>query len=567
MTEFKPVDPITIEVIRNSLEASVEEMGMTVSRLAHSIIFAENKDFSVALFTRDAELLALAQYVPAHQGGMATNLAAVLETIGEHNLFPGDVVMQNDPYSGGLHAQDMAYLAPIFYEDQLIAYAGTVAHRTDVGGMAPGSYCPGASEVYQEAIRFPCIKLVERGKLREDIMRIHLTNVRLPEDQMADTQAQLAALRGCESSVKRLVDKYGVNTFLSAAKEILDISERRARAEVERIPDGKYTYFDYTEHDGFSDRDWKLQVTVEIKGSDIYVDFAGTDEQAKGFINAAPFLTISQAWMALMFWVDPAIPKNQGLYRPFKSISAPKGTILNPNFPAPVGGCTCDSGGLVLDIMLGALTQASPDRGLACWTHASVGPTFYGTDPDTGRMFILSILDGLATGGGARSYADGWPVARVTSSTIGIPNAEIIEQHFPLRYTKREMVTDAGGDGEFRGGPGIEVEYEVLAPMQMTVMGLRRRHPCPGAAGGTAGGPHMMYLVSGGEERLLPLKAEGVQLSKGDKVRFTTPGGGGYGSVEKRDPEKTMNDVLDGYLSAEKAMEVYGLTTACESLA
>ena len=559
MTKERTIDPITVEVIRNSLESAVEEMGITISQLAHSIIFAENKDFSVAIFTADAELLALAQYVPAHQGGMATNLAAVLRTIGKDSLFPGDVVMQNDPYLGGLHSQDMAYISPIFYDGQIIAYAGTVAHRTDVGGMVPGSYCPEASEIYQEAIRFPCIKLVEKGKLRDDIMRIHLTNVRLPEDQMADTQAQLAALRGSERAVKRIVDKYGADTFLAAAKEILDLSERRARAEVEKIPDGIYTYADYTEHDGFTDRDWKLQVAVEIEGSDIYVDFTGTDEQAKGFINAAPFLTISQAWMALMFWVDPAIPKNQGLYRLFKKIYAPKGTILNPNFPAPVGGCTCDSGGLILDIMLGALSKASPERGLACWTHAAVGPTFYGVNPETGKMFILSILDGLATGGGARSYADGWPVARVTSSTIGIPNVEIIEQHFPLRYVKREMVTDAGGDGRFRGGPGIEVEYEVLAPMEMTVMGLRRRHPCPGAAGGTAGGPHTMYVVSGREEKPIPQKANGVKLNKGDRVRFTTPGGGGFGRPEERDPEMVSNDVLDAYISSEKAMKVYGL--------
>ncbi|HEX9867692.1 MAG TPA: hydantoinase B/oxoprolinase family protein, partial [Candidatus Tectomicrobia bacterium] len=262
---------------------------------------------------------------------------------------------------------------------------------------------------------------------------------------------------------------------------------------------------------------------------------------------------------ALMFWVDPAIPKNQGLYRLFKKIYAPKGTILNPNFPAPVGGCTCDSGGLILDIMLGALTKATPERGLAGWTHASVGPTFYGVNPETGKMFILSILDGLATGGGARSYADGWPVARVTSSTIGIPNVEIIEQHFPLRYVKREMVTDAGGDGRFRGGPGIEVEYEVLAPMEMTVMGLRRRHPCLGAAGGTAGGPHTMYVVSGCEEKPIPQKANRVKLNKGDRVRFTTPGGGGFGRPEERDPEMVSNDVLDGYISSEKARKVYGL--------
>jgi N-methylhydantoinase B/oxoprolinase/acetone carboxylase alpha subunit len=297
---------------------------------------------------------------------------------------------------------------------------------------------------------------------------------------------------------------------------------------------------------------------VEIKGSDIYVDFTGTDEQAQGFINSAPFLTISQAWMALMFWVDPAIPKNQGLYRPFKKIYAPKGTILNPNFPAPVGGCTCDSGGLVLDIMLGAFTKALSERGLACWTHAAVAPHFYGTNPETGEFFILGVLDGLATGGGARYNTDGWPIARVTSSTIGIPNVEIVEQHNPIRYIKREMITDAGGDGKFRGGPGLEIEYEVLVPMELTAMGLRRRHPCPGANGGTAGGSHHLFVISEGKKREIPQKAMAVKLKKGDRLILTTPGGGGYGKPEDRDPEMVRNDVRDGYLSLEKARKVYG---------
>jgi len=190
MTSSKElIDPITVEIIRSSLESAAEEMGATISKLAHSLIFAECKDFSVAIFTADAELLALAQYVPSHQGGMKTNLDAVLKIIGKDNLFPGDVVMINDPYLGGLHSQDLTFIAPVFYEGQIIAYGACVAHRTDMGGMEPSSYCPLATEIYQEAIRFPAIKLVEKGEMREDILRLYLTNVRLPEDQIADTQA------------------------------------------------------------------------------------------------------------------------------------------------------------------------------------------------------------------------------------------------------------------------------------------------------------------------------------------------------------------------------------------
>lgn len=560
MISKKLIDPITVEIIRNSMESAVEEMGATITKLAHSLIFAECKDFSVAILTSDAELLALAQYVPPHQGGMKTNLDAVLRITGKNNLFPGDVIMTNDPYLGGLHSQDLTFIAPVFHEKQIIAYVACVAHRTDMGGMSPSSYCPLATEIYQEAIRFPAIKLVEKGKMNEDILRLYLTNVRLPEDQMADTQAQLAALRGCERAVKRIVDKYGVNTFLAAAKEILDVTERRARAEIERIPDGTYRATDYTEHDGFTDRDWKIQVALEIKGSDIYVDFTGTDEQAKGFINCAPFLTTAVTWAALMYWIDPAIPKNQGLYRLFKKIYAPKGTIVNPNFPAPVGACTVDSAGVILDVLLTAFSQAVPEQGVGCWTSTGGSPMFFGTNPETSKPFIHLDIDGLATGGGARSFADGWLVSPLTSSNMRLPNVEIIEQNYPIRYMKRELITDGGGDGKFRGGTGLMAQFEIMAPMEVTVRNLRQRHPPHGTAGGTAGGPTRVSIISDGHESVLPLKAARVPLQKGDIFIIRNCGGGGYGNPKDRDPEMVKSDLKDGLVSLEKARKVYGLT-------
>lgn len=564
MTKNEKTDPITVEVIRNSLESAVAETGVTITKLAHSLIFAECKDFSVAIFTADAELLALAQYIAAHQGGMKTNIDAVLRIIGKENLFPGDVVMTNDPYLGGLHSQDLMLIMPLFNKGQLIAFTGCVAHRTDMGGMTPGSFCPGATEIYQEAIRFPCIKLVEKGKLREDIMRIYQTNVRLPDDQIADTRAQLAALKQCEKAVTRLVDKYGVDVFLASVKQILDLSERRARIEVEKIPDGVYTYTDYTEHDGITDRDWKIQVAVEIKGSDIFVDFTGTDEQAAGFINCAPYLTIPKTWQALMYWVDPDIPKNQGLYRPFKKIYAPKGTIVNPNYPAPVSGCPCDSGGIILDAVLSALTKASPERGWATWSMAAAGVSFVGIHPETGKRFIYVNLDGLGSGGGARPFADGWLASHVESSNMRIPSVEITEKHIPIRYIRRELVTDNGGDGKFRGGPGLVCEYEILSPMVMNVWLLRQRHPAPGAAGGLAGGPCYASVTIDGQEKKLPQKAVGVSLKAGDRLTLCNYGGGGYGNPKDRDPQMIKNDLREGLISLEKARKVYGFSEEIE---
>lgn len=557
MTNVKP-NPITVEVIRNSLESAVAETGATITKLAHSMLFAECKDFSIGILTADAELLALAQYIPAHQGGMKTNADAILRVVGKENLFPGDVVMTNDPYLGGLHSQDLLLMKPLFFDDELIGFAGCVAHRTDMGGMVPGSLCLGATEIYQEAIRFPCVKLVNRGVINEDIMRTYLTNVRMPEDQKADTIAQLSALDQCERAVAEIVKKYGLETYKLCVKDILDISERRARLEVEKIPDGVYTFCDYTEHDAIEDRDWAVRGTVTIEGSDISVDFTGTDEQAQGLINCAPYIFIPKVWQSLMYWADASIPKNQGLYRPFKSITAPKGSIVNPNFPAPVGGCPTDTAGIILDAVLSAFTKAQPERGWATWSNCNSTTTFIGKMPESGKQFVYSALDGLAIGGGARANTDGWPASQVEASAMMIPSIEVTEQNVPLRYIKREFVQDNAGDGKYRGGVGVIVEYEVLAPMTVTYISLRHRHPSPGAQGGTDGGPQWAKAIINGEEIELAQKTVGFQVNPSDRIIVCNAGGGGFGDPKERDPELVRRDLEDGFISLEKARTVYG---------
>lgn len=558
MNETVKPNPITVEVIRNSLESAVAETGATISKLAHSMLFAECKDFSIGILTADAELLALAQYIPAHQGGMKTNADAILRVIGKENLFPGDVIMTNDPYLGGLHGQDLLLMKPLFFDGELIALAGCVAHRTDMGGMSPGSLCLGATEIYQEAIRFPCVKLVNRGVVNDDIMRIYLANIRMPQDQKADTTAQLASLDQCERAVLAVVKKYGLKTYKACVKEILDISERRARLEVEKIPDGTYSFCDYTEHDSVEDRDWAVRGTMTVSGSDISVDFTGTDPQALSLINCAPYSHIPKTWQSLMYWADPSIPKNQGLYRPFKSITAPKGTIVNPNFPAPVGASPTDTAGVILDAVLTAFTKACPERGWATWSNCNSTTTFYGTNPETGKQIIYSALDGLAIGGGARANADGWPASQVEASSMMIPSIEVTEQNVPLRYVKREFVTDNAGDGKFRGGTGVIVEYEVIAPMTFSYISIRNRHPSPGAQGGTDGGPQWAKLVTAeGEETALPQKITNVKVKPGDHIIVCNAGGGGFGDPKERDPELVRRDLEDGFISKEKAEKVY----------
>lgn len=557
MSELKP-NPIAVEVIRNSLESAVAETGAIITKLSHSLLFAECKDFSVGILTADGDLLALAQYIPAHQGGMKTNVDAMFRIIGKENLYPGDVIMTNDPYLGGLHSQDLMLIKPVFYGDEIVAFAGCVAHRTDIGGMTPGSFCPGATEIYQEAIRFPCVKLISKGVVNDDIMRTYLTNVRLPENQDADTTAQLSALNLCEKAIINIVNKYGLDTFKLSVTEILDISERRARAAVAAIPDGVYEFCDYTEHDAIEDRDFAVRGYVEIRGTDIYVDFEGSDPQAQGFINAAPYLHIPKTWQSLMYWADPSIPKNQGLYRPFKEIRAPKGTIVNPNLPAPVSGCPCDVGGVILDAVLSAFTKAQPEKGWAPWSNASNSIIMYGNHPENGEQFIYACLDGLGIGGGARAHTDGWPASQVESSIMMIPSVEVAEKNIPMRYIKREFTQDHGGDGQYRGGTGINMEYEFLAPVTVNYISVRHRHPCPGAEGGYAGGPQDAWAIIDGKKVGLQQKEISLKLKAGDRMGICNFGGGGYGDPKKRDPELVKRDLEDGFISERKAKEVYG---------
>ena len=560
------VDPITLEVIRNSLESTVEEMGITVQKLAHSPIFSESKDFSVAVFDAEAQLAALAQYTPGHQGGMQSAIEATLVEIPREEMYPGDAIMMNDSYRGGLHPQDLTIFSPVFFQDELIMYAGCVAHRVDIGGMTPGSYCPAATEIYQESIRFPCIKIMERGQMRQDILRLFLTNIRLPEDQKGDLLAQIAALRWAERNIQQLAAKYGLATFKAALKGLVDLTERRTRAEIEQIPDGVYRYTDYIDHDGINDRVYELKVAVTIKGSDVFVDFTGSSEQAEGFINSPYSLTRANSYVAFMFFLDPSIPKNQGFSRTIK-VYAPPGTIFHPLPPAPLSGATTETGGRVRDLVIGALSLAMPEVGIGAWSHSAAMAYFAGKHPRTGKRFIAIPLDGLAMGGGARSHADGYGPSHPASSNMLIPNVEIIEQYYPLHYVRREIPPDAGGPGRFRGSGGLEVEWELECPVTTMVMSNRREKPPPGVFGGQPGAPAMAWKVSRGDKTIIPQKVNALPLEAGDRLMLRCPGGGGYGYPLQRDPAAVLEDLRLGFVSAEGARRDYGVVLSADGTA
>jgi N-methylhydantoinase B len=546
----KTADLVALEVLHNRLEAIVEQMGVTMLKSAHSPIFYESKDYSVALFTPDGELLAMGQYIPHHQGGMYAALAAVCEVHPPETMADGDVYLINDSYMGGTHTADFNVFSPIFAGGRLVGFAGCVAHQMDIGGMNPGGYCPAATDIYQEGIRFPGIKLVDRGVLRDDMMRTITRNVRLPDQQRGDLLGQLAALRVAVRAVPATVERYGAEGFTSLCADLIDLTERRVRAELAALPDGTYTATDAIDHDGHEDRLYPMQVTLTIEGDRLGVDFTGTAEQAPGFINASESNTRASTIAALMLFVDPEIPRNHGFFRPL-TIHVPEGTLLNPRYPAPVGASTTECGGRVYDLVLSALSHAAPPAGFGTWSMAWLGVSFAGTDPRTGKPFIHWVLDGLGTGGGGRAEADGWNASSVAASNCLIPNVELEEEAYPVRYVRRELATDSGGVGRFRGGLGLETELQVEADCQMTVLGSRADSaPPPGIFGGGPGGPAGVWVHrrDGGSERI-PIKATGIALKVGDRVIMRAPGGGGYGDPATRDAALIEADLRAGFVS------------------
>jgi len=552
------VDAITLEVVRNRLEAIVEEMGVTMLKTAHSPIFYESKDYSVALFSLDAELLAMGQFIPHHQGGMAAALSAVTDIYPVETMEQGDVYLINDSYLGGTHTQDFNVLSPIFVEGQPICFAGCIAHQMDIGGMVAGGYAPTAREIYQEGIRFPGIKLFERGEPREDVMRLIMRNVRLPEQQKGDLLGQVAALRVAWLRVPELVARHGIERFREICVDLLDVTERRVRAEIERLPDGVYEVVDRHDHDGNTDRVYSMQLTMTVSGSEVTFDFTGTDEQAPGFVNASFWNTRASTIASLMLFLDPEIPRNHGFFRPL-TITAPEGTLLNPRYPGPVSGSTTECGGRVYDLCLRALSLADPERGIGTWSMMWAGLAFDGTHPRTAKRFIHWVLDGLGTGGGARAGEDGWNASNIAASNCLIPNVEVEEETYPCRYLRRELKADSGGAGRRRGGLALETEIMVEVDCNVTAFTSRAAGNEPqGIFGGLPGAPSVVAVrTPGGDEERLPQKFVDHPLQASSTVVLRACGGGGYGDPQEREDELCAAD-LAAELVTRDGLAAYG---------
>jgi N-methylhydantoinase B/oxoprolinase/acetone carboxylase alpha subunit len=569
MTRSLTLDSVGLHVLHNALANIAAEMALVMMKTSYSTIFNEGLDFSTVLLDREGNLIAEKNYTPSMMGAITHTVAWTLEEFGEDFFQPGDVVVHNDPYRGNCHLPEHMMMKPIFIGDELIAFSGAIGHVAEVGGKAPGSFAADATDVYQEGLRLPPVKLIERGEYNQQLWRVVLANHRTPTNTWGDFHAMIGALNVGERRLMELVDRYRGETVTGGAARLIDHSERRLRAEIADLPDGSYAASMQVEDDGVGTDPFTVSVKVVIRDDELIADFTGSSPQVRGPMNCTFVVALSATYNAVFCVTDPEaeIPRNSGCYRPVRII-APPGSVVNVVHPGPSVGGNTDLQPKLIDLLLAALSQAVPDRVAASSGGSSSNLLFGGVHPETGRYYSNYHFDGMGAGGSAR--ADGNDAEVTRHSNCRNTPVEVFEHRYPLLTLDYGMVADSGGAGEHRGGLATTRTLRVTAP-EITFSALfdRSRIPPTGLFGGLpAQGSALLVRLAGESEFrrfdqvfgvASPTKFTNVVLHRGDELRYRTPGGAGFGDPAARDPDAVRADVHDGYLTAAAAERDYGI--------
>jgi len=552
-------DPITLEVIRNRLDVIADEMEMTLLKSAFSPVIKEALDASAALFDREGRTLAQAAALPAQLGMIITAVNRLVEIFPSDTLVPGDVLILNDPYDGGTHLPDITIVEPVFFEGQVVALSASLAHHQDIGGKTPGSTPPDATEIFAEGLIIPPLKLYSAGEPNTTLFEIMRRNSRTPEALLGDIDAQIACNRVGARGLLRLCADYGAERFLQASRELMDYAEQLTRQAIERIPDGVYAFHDYVDYDGVElGKPVKIAATVTVDGSDIIVDFSGSDSQARGAINSVPSSTRAAVCYVVRAITDPDIPNNDGCFRPVR-IVFPERSVVNPSKPAAVSVRTITIKRIV-DVLLGCFAQALPERIHAASCGQLALMVLGGIDPRNNRAYVT--WQGLPTAGGmgARPTKDGIDVIDTDVTNLMNEPVEATEMDYPVRVHHIRLWPDSGGAGQYRGGLGFQARTELLRG-DATLVVRRDRHDF--APWGLRGGqPAQLSRVvqthRDGSQTNLPSKIV-VPVATGETLDIFTGGGAGFGDPLERAPEAVLADVLDGRVTREAAERDYGV--------
>ena len=530
-------------------------MGVTLRRTAYSAAVREGDDFSTGLFDAKGRLVAQGNFSPGHLGAMPYVVKHVLSHYEATSFSPGDCVLLNDSFMGSGHYPDCFVTTPLFWQDQLIGYAVNCAHHVDMGGAVPGSQIVGVKEAFEEGLRILPIKIAEKSVLREDVLRLILGNVRLPQIVRGDLLAQRNTNAVAARRMAALVDKYGLETLESGIEALMTRSEARMRELIGALPDGEYRYEDVLdEGEGTEPVNFRLRVTIE--GEIITLDWSDSDDQVAAGINSYLNYTRAYSAFAIKAFTDPHLPQNDGANRPIEVV-AREGSFFNPRFPAPSSGRAAVQIRL-FEVVCGALSKIIPQRAMASFSHWS-NPIIGGKDSETGESFI--VYDVIYGGYGGRASKDGAEALCPVFNAANIP-VEVHETQSPVRIRTMALVPDTGGAGQFRGGCALRKEIEVLAPhATASLSGDRHRFSPPGAAGGDAGSAAQSLLEREGKVHTLGSK-DVLEVQSGDVLTIQLSGAGGFGPKENRDRQAIADDIADGFVTPEAAKRDYGYDDA-----
>ena len=549
------VDTGELEIFRHSLTSIVEEMGVTLQRTAYSTNIKIRRDHTCALFDADLRHIAQHDIAPQHIGSLVSVVPGNVPDW-EDDLEPGDGILINDPDRGAVHLPDVMLISPLFHDGEIIGYAANSAHHVDIGGGTPGGIPNDSTELYGEGLIIPGVRAVREWSYDEDVLGLVLRNVRNPEMRRGDYQAQLGANRTGEERFRELYDSYGRETVETYLDELLDYTERRVRAAIADLPDGVYTAEDYMDGDGVVDEPVKLKLALTVEGDEMTIDFTGTAEQNTGPLNCTPAMIFAGTMSVIMAFIGSDLPKNDGFYRPFETIT-PEGTMVNPGDNAPVAGgweIAMRAG----DLVTKAFADAVPERTIGATKGMVCNVAYGGTDPRNDAPYVY--YETVAGGYGGRAQKDGMDAVQTHFQNTANSPIEELESEIPLYVRRYELIGDSEGAGRQRGGLGVRRDLQFYDhSASFSLLTERTKSEPWGVFGGKSARPSRFVRNPETDDETDLSSKSTTKLDPDDVVSIQTPGGGGYGDPLERDPEAVLEDVRDGKVSKARAEEAYGV--------
>jgi len=559
-------DMVMMNILDSTMVSICREMGILLMKTSYSTIFNEGLDFTCALADAKGDMIACAEFCPTMIGGMPLLIKTCFQEIPHEDIEPGDIILHNDPYRGGLHCPEHTFFKPFFDGGELLGFAVCIGHIAEIGGMVPGAFCGEATEIFHEGMRVPPVKIKKGGKDVDEVWKLLLANTRTPRQNYGDLRAMIGSVDLGVDRIGQIVKKYGREVFKNTCEDLMDYAERRMRAELGAFPDGRYSFHDVIENDGIEAKPYTVAIDLHINGDELVADYDRSSKQARGPINATLGVATGAVYNGMLHVTDPSIPKNSGCFRPIRVVSPP-GKVTNVDFPGPLVAGNTETHPRLANITIGAMSKCAPERAMASESCTGTNFVFGGEHPEYDEYF--ACYDIMSGGWGGRHGHDGNDCVIAINGNCRFNPTEVFETRFPLRVEDCAMDTDSGGAGEFRGGLGY-TRTLLITEVDITGSQCSDRHEVKPFAlfGGEPGGNGATLIKKAGSDQWLTVKElygkvssskyANVRFQPGDRIRLTAPGGGGYGEPAKRDPAAVALDVAEGYVSAAAAERLYG---------